>query len=84
MALQRILGILISILVPQISKKELKLLVRISETQILEQNRRYYKKLRNLLELRNRDDVSAENISTLNQLVSCQLAKLNSYKSRRL
>ena len=83
-ALRRILEFLIAILSPDLSKKELRRLVRKSETQILEDNYRYYDRLQGLLDSGRGKAVSAENIAVLNQLIRVQRDKLHAYSKRKL
>lgn len=83
-ALRRILGFLIALLAPGLSKKALKSVLRKSEMQILEDNDNYYAGLQGLLNSRRNKDVSAENIAVLNQLLRGQRDKLNAYKKRGL
>ncbi len=83
-ALRRILEFLIGLLSPDLSKKELKRLVRKSEVQVLEDNANYYNKLQRLLDSRWSKAASAESMAGLNQLIRVQRDKLNAYSKRKL
>ncbi len=83
-ALRRILEFLIIILSPTISKKELKRLVRKSESQLIDTNEDYYNELKQMTNSARHQYISTANKTMLNQLINSQLGKIQAYKKRRL